>query len=143
MCFKQDGAIFILYDKPLKLIDHFTFLGSSISSTESDVNILIKKIWTTIARLSLRWESDLTDKTKQDFFQAVAVPVLLYGCTALTQTKRMENKLDGKYTRMLRLGSSNSQDNSCTATYLLFHKPSHYDKQDMLHNAGEVKSGVF
>ena len=33
ICFKQDGAIFILNDKPLKL-DHFTFLGSNISSTD-------------------------------------------------------------------------------------------------------------
>ena len=42
MCFKQDVAIF-LNDQHLKLVDHFTFLGSIISSTESDFNILIKK----------------------------------------------------------------------------------------------------
>ena len=36
------------------------------------------------------------------FFQAVVVSILLYGCTTWTLTKRMENKLDGNYTRMLR-----------------------------------------
>ena len=39
MCFKQDRAISTLNGKPLKLIDLFTYLGSNISSTESDVNI--------------------------------------------------------------------------------------------------------
>ena len=39
MCFKQDDAIFILDDKPLKIVEHFTYIGSNITSTESDVNI--------------------------------------------------------------------------------------------------------
>ena len=34
-------------------------------------------------------------------FQPVAVTVLLYRCTTWTQTKLMEKKLDGYYTRML------------------------------------------
>ena len=38
---------------------------------------------------------------KCSFFQAV-VSILLYGCTTWTLTKRMEKKLDGNYTRMLR-----------------------------------------
>ena len=40
---KQHGAIFTLNDKPLKLVDQFTYLSSNISSTESDVNIRIGK----------------------------------------------------------------------------------------------------
>ena len=36
-------------------------------------------------------------------------------------------------------GSSAQQNSSCTATYLLSHKPSKYDEQDMLSTAGEVK----
>ena len=35
------------------------------------------------------------------FFQAVVVLILLYGCTIMTLTKRIEKKLDGHYTRML------------------------------------------
>ena len=46
---------------------------------------------------------DLTDKMKRSFFQAEIVSILLYGCTTLTQTKRMEKRLDGNYTRMLRV----------------------------------------
>ena len=36
------------------------------------------------------------------FFQAVVTAILLYECTTWTLTKRLEKKLDGNYTRMLR-----------------------------------------
>ena len=39
---------------------------------------------------------------KHSFFQAAVVSILLYGCTTWTLTKRLEKKLDGNYTRMLR-----------------------------------------
>ena len=39
---------------------------------------------------------------KRSFCQAVVVSILLYGCTTWTLTKRLEKKLDGNYTRMLR-----------------------------------------
>ena len=48
------------------------------------------------------WKSDLTDKIKRSFFQAVVVSIMLFGCTTWTLTKRLEKKLDGNYTRMLR-----------------------------------------
>ena len=41
MSFKQDGAI-LVNGKPLKLVDHFTYLGCNISSTESDVIICVE-----------------------------------------------------------------------------------------------------
>ena len=44
----------------------------------------------------------LSDKMKRSFFQAAVVSILLYGCTTWTLTKRMEKKLEGNYTRMLR-----------------------------------------
>ena len=50
MCFKQDGAISTLNDKPLKLLDHFRYLSSNISFTENNVNIHIGKAKTVIDR---------------------------------------------------------------------------------------------
>ena len=47
-------------------------------------------------------KSNLADKMKRSFFQAAVVSILLYGCTTWTLTKRLEKKLDGNYTRMLR-----------------------------------------
>ena len=39
---------------------------------------------------------------KRSFFQAAIVSILLCGCTTWTLTKRLEKRLDGNYTRMLR-----------------------------------------
>ena len=39
---------------------------------------------------------------KRSFFQAEVVSILQYGCTIWTLTKRLEKKLDGNFTRMLR-----------------------------------------
>ena len=39
---------------------------------------------------------------KRSFFQVAVMLILLYGCTTWMLTKRLEKKLDGNYTRMLR-----------------------------------------
>ena len=95
------GDISTLDGTSLKLVDKFTDLRSSVSSTEKDINTRLTKTWTAIDRLSIIWKSDLTDKMKRSFFQAAVVSILLYGCTTWTLTKRLEKKLDGNYTRML------------------------------------------
>ena len=102
MCYNQTGDISTLDGTSLKLVDKFTYLGSSVSSTEKDIDTRLKKTWTAINRLSIIWKSDLTDKMKRSFFQAAVVSILLYGCTTWTLTKRLEKKLDDNYTRMLR-----------------------------------------
>ena len=76
----------------LKLVDKFTYLGSSVSSTEKDIDTRLTKARTAIDRLSIIWKSDLTDKMKRSFFQAAVVLILLYGCTTWTLTKRLEKK---------------------------------------------------
>ena len=66
-----------------------------------DIDTRLTKAWTVIDRLSIIWKSDLTDKMKRSFFQAVVISILLYGCTTWTLTKRLEKKLGGNYTKML------------------------------------------
>ena len=102
MCFNQVGDIFTLDATSLKQVDKFTYLGSSVSSIEKDIDTRLTKAWTAIDKLSVIWKSDLTDKMKRSFFQAAVVSILPYGCTTWTLTKRLEKKLDGNYTRMLR-----------------------------------------
>ena len=46
----------------LKLVHKFTYLGSSVASTEKDIDTRLTKAWTPINRLSIIWKSDLTDK---------------------------------------------------------------------------------
>ena len=101
MCFNQTGDISTLNGSTLKLVDKFNYLGSSMSSTVTDINMRLAKTWTVIDRLSVIWKSDLTDKMKCSLFQAAIMSILLYGCTTWMLTKLMEKKLDGNYTRML------------------------------------------
>ena len=102
MCFNQTGDICTLNGSSLKLVDKFTYLGSGVSSTETDMNKRLAKARTVIDRLSVIWKSDLIDELKRSLFQAAVVSILLYGCTKQTLVKRMAKKLDADYTRMLR-----------------------------------------
>ena len=102
MCYYQTGDISTLDGTSLKLDDKFPYLGSSVSSTEKDIDTWLTKAWTAIDRLSIIWKSDLADKMKRSSFQAAVVSILLYGCTTWTLTKRLKKNLDGNYSRMLR-----------------------------------------
>ena len=78
---KTRSDISTLKEGLLKLVDKFTYPGSSVSSTKNDINTQLAKVWTAIDRLSVIWKSDLVDKIKRSFFQAAVVSILLYGCT--------------------------------------------------------------
>ena len=120
---KWTGDISTLEGTPLKLVDKFTYLGSSVESTEKDIETRLTKAWTAINRLSTIWKSDLTDKMKRSFFQAAVTSILLYGCTTWTLTKRLEKKLDGNYTRMLRAILNKSWQQHPTRHQLYGHLP--------------------
>ena len=60
---------------------------------------------------------------KRSFFQAAVVSILLYGCTTWTLTKRLERKLDGNYTRMLRAILNKSWRQHATRHLLNGHLP--------------------
>ena len=62
MCFNQTGDISTLDETSLKRLDKFTNLGSSVSSTEKDIDTRLTKAWTAIDKLSIIWKSDLTIK---------------------------------------------------------------------------------
>ena len=123
MCYNQTSNIATLDGASLKLVDKFTYLGSSVSSTKKDIDTRLTKAWTAIDRLLIIWKSDLTDKKKRSFFQAAAVSILLYGCTTWTLTKRLERKLDGNYTRMLRAVLNKSWQQHPTRHQLYGHLP--------------------
>ena len=123
MCYNQTWDISTLEGTPLKLVDKFTYLGSSVESTEKDIDTRLTKAWTAINRLSIIWKSDLTDKMKRSFFQAAVTSILLYGCTTWTLTKRLEKKLDGNYTRILRAILNKSWRQHPTRHQLYGHLP--------------------
>ena len=51
MCFNQTGDISTLNGCALKLVDKFTYLGSSVSSTVIDIDTLLAKTWTAVDSL--------------------------------------------------------------------------------------------
>ena len=115
MCFNPRGDISTLNGSSLKLVDKFTYLGSSVLSTEKDQHATSK---------SVIWKSDLINKIKCSFFQAVVVLIMLYGCTSWTLTKCMEKKPDSNYTRMLWAILNKSWKQHPTKQQLYGHLPS-------------------
>ena len=76
------------------------------------------------------------------FFQAAVTSILPYGCTIWTLTKRLEKKLDGNYTRMLRAILNKSWRQHPTRHQLYGHLPPiklfKLDEPDMQDTAGEA-----
>ena len=143
MCFNQAGDTSTLDGISLKLVDKFTYLENSVSSTEKDIDTRLTKAWTAIDKLSIIWISDLTDKMKRSFFQATVVSILLYGCTTWTLTKRLEKKIDGNYTccceqYWISPDGNTQQSTNYTAICLPSRKLSKLDETDTQDTAGEA-----
>ena len=82
---------------------------------------------------------------KRSFFQAAVTSILLYGCSTWTLTKRLEKKLDGNYTRMLRAILNKSWQRHPTR-HTTVRPPAPLSRNlfklgepDMLDNAGEAE----
>ena len=78
MWFNQRGHISKLQGGSLKLVDKFTYHGSSVSSTENDVNTWLAKAWTANDSLSLTMNSDLSDIIKQFFSSSGRVDTTIW-----------------------------------------------------------------
>ena len=56
MCFTQAGDISTPNGSPLKLVSKFTYLGSRVPSTETDIDTRLAKAWTAVDWLSVIWK---------------------------------------------------------------------------------------
>ena len=68
------------------------------------------KVWTAIDGLLIIWKSDLSIKIKWNYFQVVAVSILLYRCTTWMLIQCIEKKWDGNYSRMLQILEAITQE---------------------------------
>ena len=143
MCFNQTGDISTQNGCTLKLVDKCTYLGSSVSSTETEINTQLAKAWTAIDRLSVVWKSDLIDKMKRSFFQAAVVS----GCYMDAPRGHQRNvwrknlmAITQECCKQYRTspGESTPQNGICTATYHPSRKLSKLDEPNMQDTAGEV-----
>ena len=79
------------------------YLGAWINGTEHDLVVRKAKAWAACHKMKKIWKSNLRRDLKIRLFQATVESVLLYGSEAWTLTVEMTKKLDGCYTRMLRM----------------------------------------
>ena len=104
MAFNQPHAeLQTTEEKPLKCTDDFVYLGSWIKSSKKDIDVRIGKAWTALRKLNIIWQSGLPMKLKLSFFHTTVTSVLLYGSSTWTLTKELEKRLNGCYTKMLRV----------------------------------------
>ena len=89
--------------KELKYVINFKYLGGRMISSEKDFEIRKALAWAACNKLRTIWKSNLKKEMKRRLFVATVESVLLYGADTWTITKTMEKRLDGCYTRMLRM----------------------------------------
>lgn len=94
-------------DLVLKVIDHFTYLGSTITNNlllGMEIDIHISKVAAVIVKLNKRvWNnSQLTLCTKLKVFQTCVLSTLLYGSETWTIYVRQENHLESFHLCCLR-----------------------------------------
>ena len=89
--------------KDIKAVENFKYLGGWMLSTDKDFEIRKALAWTACHKLSKIWKSNIKKKLKERLFLSTVESILLYGSETWTLTKKLQKRLDGCYTRMLRM----------------------------------------
>ena len=144
MFFKQDSIISILNDNTMKLVEPFAYLGSNISSSESDLNILITNRWTIMDRLSTIWKSLwLKETVNLPSSSHIGTTIWLHH---LDFNEALRKKLNGNYARMLRDVLNKSWKQNPWKQKLYFHlipiSQTIQDEQDTLGTATETTFSI-
>ena len=84
-------------------VKDFVYLGAWVGSSEHDFSVKKAKAWGACHRMKNIWKSKLRRTLKIRLFQATVEPILLYGSETWTMTKALSKRIDGCYTRMLRM----------------------------------------
>lgn len=87
----------------IKVVDNFKYLGAWMKGTENDFLVRKALAWSACHKLNKIWQSKLSNKIKIRLFTATVESVLLYGSEAWTFDKSLQKRVDGCYTRMLRM----------------------------------------
>ena len=99
----QAGDLQSRSGESIENVKDFVYLGSWIEGTERDIKVRKGKAWAALHRLKDIWKSKLSKSLKIRLFIAACESVLLYGSETWTLTKAQEKRLDGTYTKMLRM----------------------------------------
>ena len=105
MAFSQSEPINIhsLLNEDIKVVNNFKYLGAWMSSSSKDFEIRKALAWQACHKLKKLWNSKLKRKLKIRTFQATIESILLYGSETWTIDKSLERRINGCYTRLLRM----------------------------------------
>ncbi len=87
----------------LKKVENFKYLGAWMSSSEKDFEIRKAIAWSACHKLKTIWSSQLSRNLKVRLFRATVESVLTYNAETWTVNKSLEKRINGCYTRMLRM----------------------------------------
>ena len=86
----------------LENVSEFKYLGAYVPDSFQDFRCRKAQAWTACNKLHKIWKSGLDRTTKIRFFRACVESILLYGSETWTISKKMEDRINGCYTRLLR-----------------------------------------
>ncbi|KAL5268072.1 hypothetical protein ACHWQZ_G004953 [Mnemiopsis leidyi] len=87
----------------LEKVDDFVYLGSRIMRTERDFEVRKGKAWGACHQLQDIWKLGMRRDMKIRLFRATVESVLLYGSETWTIGHSLEKRINGCYSRMLRM----------------------------------------
>ena len=87
----------------LNEVSNFKYLGSWTESSEKDFSVRKALAWVACHKLKNIWTSNMKRKLKERLFISTVKSVLLYGSESWTINKQLEKKINGTYTKMLRM----------------------------------------
>jgi hypothetical protein len=98
----SDNILTLASGKGLSKAHDFKYLGSHLESTCKDIYVRISLAWSTCRKLDNVWKSELRKDQKHKVFVACVESVLLYGSETWAMTKKLELKINGTYSKLLR-----------------------------------------
>ena len=87
----------------LEKVDDFVYFGSRIRKTERDFEVRKGKAWGACHQLKNIWKSGMRRDMKVRLFRATVESVLLYGSETWTISQSLVKRINGCYSRMLRM----------------------------------------
>ena len=113
----SDAPLFASDGSKIDCVDDFKYLGG-YTDTEHDMSVRIALAWSALHSLQTVWKSPIKKTTKTKVFKACIETILLYGSDSWTLNMKRKKRLDGTYTRMLRMAYNISWKSHPTNKFL-------------------------
>ena len=104
--FQQSPFIKTISGETIKEVSNYKYMGAWISSSEKDFEIIKALAWTVMHKMKRLWTYNMSNQLKIRAFKATVETVLLYGSQCWTVDSKLRKRIDGCYTRLLRMAQN-------------------------------------